>query len=60
VYGATRKCASEAQMKEALGEVAAAWKPQDCMVIGMYPRERDQVGENARWLREAIAARSRT
>jgi hypothetical protein len=56
IYGATRKCGSESQMREAVGEALAAAKPQDCIVIGMFPKHSDQVTQNVRLVRDSIAA----
>ncbi len=46
VYGATRHCASPETMTAALRLVADYAKPQDAVVIGMFPKYKDQVAEN--------------
>ncbi len=56
VYGAGRRCGSEEQMLAALRQVAASVKPQDAMVIGMFPKYQDQVRGNARLLARAFEA----
>lgn len=48
VYGATRHCASPETMLAALRLVAESAKPQDAVVIGMFPKYKDQVAENRR------------
>lgn len=55
IYGATRRCRSEQDMREALREAFAAAKPEDCVILGMFPKHSDQVAQNARLVREAIA-----
>jgi hypothetical protein len=54
VYGASRQCASRKQMFEALRLVAGAAKPSDCVVIGMFPKYKEQVRENCRLVAEAF------
>lgn len=56
VYGATRRCASSQTMQEALSEVAQAAKPEDCVVIGMYPKYKDQAAENALLWKRAFSS----
>lgn len=56
VYGAGRRCGSREDRLTALREVFAAAKPQDCVVIGMYPKHADQAADNAQLVREALAA----
>jgi hypothetical protein len=55
VYGATRRCRSEQDMRSALREAFAAAKPDDCVIIGMFPKHSDQVAQNARLVREVLA-----
>lgn len=54
VYGAGRWCGSQEQMLAALRQVAASAKPQDAVVIGMFPKRQDQVRENVRLLARAF------
>ena len=54
VYGATRRCGSEEGMQAALQQVAASAKPNDAVVIGMFPKHSDQVSHNARLVRRAF------
>jgi hypothetical protein len=53
VYGASRRCGSPAEMREALRLVARHAKPSDAVVIGMFPKHREQVRENCRLAAEA-------
>ncbi len=54
VYGASRLCSSAAQMKEALRLVFRCAKPADCIVIGMFPKYKEQVRENCRLLADVL------
>jgi hypothetical protein len=53
VYGAGRKCGSPAEMLDALRLVFRYAKPVDAVVLGMFPKEKEQVTENCRLFREA-------
>lgn len=55
VYGATRRCRSEDDMRSALREAFGAAKANDCVIIGMFPKHSDQVAQNARLVREILA-----
>jgi hypothetical protein len=44
--------------RAALGEAFAAAKPSDCVVIGMYPKEKDQMAENRRLALECLSRTS--
>jgi hypothetical protein len=54
VYGAGRKCDSPAQMLDALRLVFRYAKPTDAVVLGMFPKYKEQVVENCRLFREAL------
>jgi hypothetical protein len=54
VYGAGRKCGSPAEMLDALRLVFRYAKPTDAVVMGMFPKEKEQVTENCRLFREAL------
>lgn len=54
VYAASRKCRSREEMLAALQLVARYAKPQDCVVIGMFPKYKEQVEENCRLFLEAF------
>jgi len=58
VYGATRHCATPQKMLAALKLAAEYAKPTDCFVIGMYPKQSEQVRENCRLVIEALAGKS--
>jgi hypothetical protein len=58
VYGASRHCATPEKMLAALRLVAEYSKPTDCFVIGMYPKQTEQVRENCRLVIEAFAKKS--
>ncbi len=56
VYGAGRRCSSAADMSESLRQVFEYAKPSDCVVIGMFPKYKEQVRENC----ALVAAAART
>ena len=56
VYGAGRHCDSVDRMRAALRLAARYAKPSDGFVIGMFPKHKEQVRENCRLVREALAS----
>jgi hypothetical protein len=54
VYGATRQCATAESRRAAIESAFRAAKPRDAVVIGMFPKLKEQVQENCRLVREAI------
>jgi hypothetical protein len=54
ILGAGRKCDSPATIKAAFAEAFANIKPSDAIVVGMFPRDRDQVQENTGWVNEIL------
>ena len=54
VYAAGRHCGSPEQMLAALRLASSYAKPSDCFVIGMYPKNKEQVRENCRLVAEAL------
>lgn len=48
VLGAGRLCKSSAQVEQVLTEVYANIKSDDAVVLGVFPRDHDQVSENVR------------
>lgn len=55
VYGAGRRCRSEADMRAALRQVFDSAKPQDSVVVGMFPKNADQIAQNCRLVMECSA-----
>lgn len=51
VLGAGRKCASQDEVRDAYRYALDRIKPDDAMVVGMYPRHEDQVRQNAEHIR---------
>jgi len=47
ILGATRRCATPADVENAFAEAFANIKDNDAVVVGMYPKHSDQVSENA-------------
>jgi hypothetical protein len=56
VYGASRKCASADEMLGALRLACSYAKPSDAIVIGMFPKHKEQVRENCQLLAKALEA----
>ncbi|MFB3827186.1 MAG: hypothetical protein ACE15B_10470 [Bryobacteraceae bacterium] len=54
VYGASRNCGSPEQMLESLRLAARYAKPTDAIVIGMFPKYKEQVNENCRLVMQAL------
>jgi len=54
VYAASRQCTSPEQMLAALRLAASYAKPTDCFVIGMFPKNKEQVRENCRLVTESL------
>jgi hypothetical protein len=59
VFGASRLCASSGQVREALTVAYAGIKPIDACVVGMFPKYKDQVEENCRFVREILTGTER-
>ena len=57
VYGASRNCGSPEQMLNALRLAAKYAKPKDAIVIGMFPKHKEQVNENCRLVMRALGNR---
>lgn len=58
VYGATRQCGSPESRQTAIDLAFKFAKPQDAVVIGMFPKYQEQVKENCRVVAQAIARRT--
>lgn len=54
ILGATRKCQSPETVKAAFEEAFENIKPIDAIVVGMFPKVRDQVYENAKMIEEIL------
>lgn len=57
VYGAGRKCGSDEEMAAAMRLACRNAKPTDAIVVGMFPKHKEQVRENCRLLKDALEAR---
>ncbi len=53
ILGATRRCDSQETVRSAFAEAFRNIKPSDAVVVGVYPKDIDQVGLNARYVEEA-------
>ena len=56
ILGATRRCATPGDVYSAFEEAFANIKPVDAVVVGMFPRDSDQVRENAEIVRKLCGA----
>ena len=54
VLAANRKCDSEASVRSALSFAFKNIKDTDVVVVGMWQKHKDQVGQNAQWTREIL------
>ena len=52
VLGASRLCDSQDTVRKAFKTALSNIKPSDAMVVGMFPKYRDQIRENAKMVRE--------
>ena len=51
---AGRKCRSEEEVRTALEVVYGDIKSSDVVCVGMWQKEKDQVAQNAQWVREIL------
>ena len=56
ILGATRRCATPADVENAYAEAFANIKGNDAVVVGMYPKHSDQVNENAEIVKRVCGA----
>lgn len=54
IMGATRRCATPADVKSNFAEAFANIKPGDCVIVGVFQRDKDQVAENSRFVQEVL------
>lgn len=54
ILGASRRCTTQDSVKAAFDEAFTQIKPQDAVVVGMYPKELDQVACNAGYAAQAM------
>ncbi|HZP83588.1 MAG TPA: hypothetical protein VFB21_18230 [Chthonomonadaceae bacterium] len=55
IMGAGRNCTTPEQTRETFRYTFARIKPTDAVIVGMFPKYRNQIEENARFVREACA-----
>jgi hypothetical protein len=55
ILGATRRCVTQEAVQAAFDEAYANIKSTDCVVVGMYPKDIDQIMLNCTYAAEAIA-----
>ena len=54
VLGAGGKCGSEAEVRSALEFACTHIEDTDLLLVGMWQKEKDQVGQNVRWVSEFL------
>ena len=54
IMGATRRCASPADVKANFAEAFSQIKPGDCVIVGVFQRDKDQIEENSRFVCETL------
>lgn len=54
ILGATRRCATPWDVRRAFQEAYANIKPTDGVIVGMFPKDRDQVRENCEIAKEIL------
>jgi len=57
ILGASRRCKDEADVEDAFREALTSIKPIDSVIVGMFPKDRDQVTENADLVRKILGER---
>lgn len=55
IMGAGRNCATPEQTRATFAYTFARIKPSDMVVVGMFPKHRNQIEENARYVQEVCA-----
>lgn len=54
VLKANRACGTDDQVREALSFAYRSIRPQDVVCVGMWGKYKDQVGQNAAWVRQIL------
>ncbi|HEY3397200.1 MAG TPA: hypothetical protein VGM19_06005 [Armatimonadota bacterium] len=55
ILGATRRCATQETVRDAFRYAFDSIKPQDAVVVGMFPKYEDQIALNVQYTLEACA-----
>ena len=55
IMGATRRCATAADVRANFAEAFSNIKPGDCVIVGVFQRDKDQIDENSQFVREVLA-----
>ena len=58
ILAAGRRAGSARAVQQALREAFASIKPSDCVIVGMFPRFKDEVAENADCVRHILSQRA--
>jgi hypothetical protein len=54
ILGAGRKCQTSETVRAAYEEAFANIKPTDAIIVGMYPKDKDQIKENADMIKDIL------
>ena len=57
IMGATRRCATPDDVRRNFAEAFANIKENDCVIVGVFQRDRDQIAENSGYVREALSCK---
>lgn len=52
ILGATRRCGTQDAVKHSFKEAFENIKENDCVIVGVFQRDKDQIEENSRYVRE--------
>jgi hypothetical protein len=55
ILGATRRCGTPGDIRNAFAEAYANIKPTDGVIVGMFPKHTDQIRENCGYVREILS-----
>jgi hypothetical protein len=55
IMGATRRCATPDDVRANFAEAFSNIKPDDCVIVGVFQRDKDQIEENSRFVREVLS-----
>ena len=55
ILGATRRCGSTEEIRRNFKEAFSCIKENDCVIVGVFQRDKDQIGENSEIVREKLS-----
>ena len=54
ILGATRRCGTQDAVKHSFKEAFNNIKENDCVIVGVFQRDKDQIEENSRYVRDLL------